>query len=78
MDVDALGERAAVGMAQLGGDDAGWFLAGRHRRGQGMAQQVGWAASPTLAAKRAKARVAWLGLTAVPRSARNTRSSSTG
>jgi hypothetical protein len=40
MDVDALGEGAAVGVAQLGGDDAGWFLVGRHRRGQGMAQQV--------------------------------------
>ena len=38
----------------------------------------GWAASPTLAARRAKARLAWLGLTGVPRSVRNTRSSWTG
>jgi hypothetical protein len=43
-----------------------------------MAQQVGWAVSPTLAASRAKARLAWLGLTGVPRSVRNTRSSWTG
>jgi hypothetical protein len=27
----------------------------------------GWAASPMLAARRVKARLAWLGLTAVPR-----------
>jgi hypothetical protein len=47
-----LGEGAAVGVAELGGDDAGWFLAGRHRQGQGVAQQVGWAASPTLTARR--------------------------
>jgi hypothetical protein len=26
VDVDPLGERAAVGMAELGGDDAGRFL----------------------------------------------------
>src|SRR5215211_5477524 len=38
----------------------------------------GWAATPALAARRAKARLAWLGLTGVPRSVRNTRSSSTG
>jgi hypothetical protein len=38
----------------------------------------GWAANPTLEARRAKARLAWLGLTGVPRSVRNTRSSSTG
>jgi hypothetical protein len=35
----------------------------------------GWATSPMLAARRAKARLAWLGLTGVPRSVRNTRSS---
>jgi hypothetical protein len=40
MDVDALGERAAVGVAQLRGDDAGRLLVGRHRRGQRVAQQV--------------------------------------
>jgi hypothetical protein len=28
--------------------------------------RCGWAASPTLAARRAKARLAWLGLTGVP------------
>jgi hypothetical protein len=28
VDVDALGEGAAVGVAQLGGDDAGWFFVG--------------------------------------------------
>ena len=38
----------------------------------------GWATSPMLAARRAKARLAWLGLTGVPRSVRNTRSSWTG
>jgi hypothetical protein len=38
----------------------------------------GWAANPMLAARRAKARLAWLGLTGVPRSVRNTRSNSTG
>ena len=38
----------------------------------------GWASSPTLAARWAKARLAWLGLTGVPRSVRNTRSSWTG
>jgi hypothetical protein len=37
--------------------------------------RCGWAASPTPAASRAKARLAWLGLTGVPRSVRNTRSS---
>jgi hypothetical protein len=41
VDVHPLGERAAVGVAQLGGDDAGRLLVGRHRRRQGMAQQVG-------------------------------------
>jgi hypothetical protein len=39
VDVDPLGKRAAV-VAKLGGDDAGWFLVGRHRRRQGMAQQM--------------------------------------
>jgi hypothetical protein len=43
-----------------------------------MPQQGGWAANPMLAARRAKARLAWLGLTGVPRSVRNTRSSWTG
>jgi hypothetical protein len=38
----------------------------------------GWATSPMLAARRAKARLAWLGLTGVPRSVRNTKSNSTG
>ena len=38
----------------------------------------GWASSPALAASRAKARLAWLGLTGVPRWVRNTRSSWTG
>src|SRR5215203_1415120 len=38
----------------------------------------GWAATPALAARRVKARLAWLGLTGVPRSVRKTRSSSTG
>ena len=33
--------------------------------------------APMLAARRAKARLAWLGLTGVPRSVRNTRSNST-
>ena len=37
VDVHALGEGAAVGVAQLGGDDAGRFFVGRHRRGKGMA-----------------------------------------
>src|SRR5215217_7533279 len=37
----------------------------------------GWASSPALAARWAKARLAWLGLTGVPRSVRKTRSSST-
>ena len=41
MDVDPLGERAAVGMAQLGGDDARRFPLSGHRRGQSMAQHVG-------------------------------------
>jgi hypothetical protein len=40
--------------------------------------RCGWASSPTLAASRAKARLAWLGLTGVPRSVRNTKSSSIG
>jgi hypothetical protein len=40
VDVHPLGEGAAVGVAELGGDDAGRLLVGRHRRGQGMAQQV--------------------------------------
>ena len=40
--------------------------------------RCGWATIPTLAARRAKARLAWLGLTGVPRSVRNTRSNSTG
>src|SRR4030095_14829659 len=35
--------------------------------------RCGWAASPTLGANRAKARLAWLGLTGVPRSVRNIR-----
>jgi hypothetical protein len=38
----------------------------------------GWAANPTLAATRAKARLAWLGLNGVPRSVRNTRSNVRG
>jgi hypothetical protein len=46
VDVDPLGERAAVGVAQLGGDDAGRFLVGRHRRGQGMTQQVWMGGQP--------------------------------
>jgi hypothetical protein len=35
VDVHPLGERAAVGVAQLGGDDAGWFFVGCHRGRQG-------------------------------------------
>jgi Tetratrico peptide repeat len=35
-----LGEGAAVGVAQLGGDDAGWFFVGCHRGSQRMAEQV--------------------------------------
>jgi Integrase core domain len=46
VDVDPLGDRAAVGMAQLCGDDACWFLLGRHRRGQGMAQHMGMGGQP--------------------------------
>jgi hypothetical protein len=46
VDVDPLGERATVGMAKLGGDDAGRFLVGRHRRGQRMAQHVGMGIQP--------------------------------
>src|SRR5512132_1169164 len=30
VDVDPLGERATVGVTELGGDDAGWFLVGCH------------------------------------------------
>jgi hypothetical protein len=41
VDVDPLGEGAAVGVAQLGGDDAGRFLVGRHGRGQRVPQHVG-------------------------------------
>ena len=43
MDVHPLGEGATVGVTQLGGDDAGRFFVGRHRRrqGMGMAEQVG-------------------------------------
>jgi len=37
VDVHPLGERTAVGVAQLGGDDAGRFFVGCHRRRQGMA-----------------------------------------
>jgi hypothetical protein len=37
VDAHPLGERATVGVAQLGGDDAGRLLLGRHRRRQGMA-----------------------------------------
>src|SRR6266536_435310 len=37
-----------------------------------------WASSPTPRASLAKPRLAWLGLSGVPRSVRNTRSSSTG
>jgi hypothetical protein len=46
MDVHALGERAAIGVAQLGGDDARRFPLGRHRRGQGMAQHMGMGGQP--------------------------------
>jgi hypothetical protein len=46
VDVDPLGEGAAVGVAQLGGDDAGRLLIGRHRRGQSMAQHVGMGDQP--------------------------------
>jgi hypothetical protein len=37
VDVHPLGEGAAVGVAQLRGDDAGRFFVGCHRRRQGMA-----------------------------------------
>jgi hypothetical protein len=40
VDVHSLGERAAIGVAQLGGDYTGRFFVGRHRGRQGMAQQV--------------------------------------
>jgi hypothetical protein len=43
-----------------------------------MAQQVRMGGQPDPAASRAKARLAWLGLTGVPRSVRNTRSRWTG
>jgi hypothetical protein len=46
VDVDSLGERATVGMAQLRGDDAGRFLIGRHRRGQRMPQHMGMGYQP--------------------------------
>jgi hypothetical protein len=78
VDLDPLGERAAVGVAQLRGDDGYWFLVGRHRRGKRMAEHVGWATRPTPLASLAKPRLAWLGLSTVPRSVRNTRSSSRG
>ena len=48
----------AEGVAQLRGDDAGRLLVGRHRRGSACRSIWGWAASPTLAASRAKARLA--------------------
>ena len=78
MDVDPLGEGAAVGVAQLGGDDAGRLLVGRHGRGRAWRSRWGWEASPTLAARRAKARLAWFGVTFVARSVRNAKSSWTG
>ena len=40
VDVDPLGEGAAVGVAELGGDNAGRLLVGRHCRGQRMPQHV--------------------------------------
>jgi hypothetical protein len=40
VDVDTLGQRAAVGVAELRGDDAGWLLVGGHRRGQRVAEHV--------------------------------------
>ena len=40
MDVHALGERAAIGVAQSRGDDTGRLFLGRHRRRQRMAHQV--------------------------------------
>jgi hypothetical protein len=46
VDVDPLGERATVGMAQLRGDDAGRLLIGRHRRGQRMPQHMGMGYQP--------------------------------
>jgi hypothetical protein len=45
VDVDPLGKRAAV-VAKLGGDDAGWFLVGGHRRGQCVARHVGLGSQP--------------------------------
>jgi hypothetical protein len=41
VDVDAPGEGAAVGMAELGGDDAGWSPVGGHGRGESVVQHVG-------------------------------------
>src|SRR5215218_5274288 len=78
VDVHALGERATVGMAQLGGDNTGRFLVAAMAEAKAWRSRWGWAASPTPVARRAKARLAWLGLTGVPRSVRNTRSNSTG
>jgi hypothetical protein len=40
VDVDALGQGAAVGVAELRGDDAGGFLVGGHRGGQRVAEHV--------------------------------------
>ena len=46
MDVHPLGEGTAVGMPELGGDDAGRFFVGCHGRGQGVAQQVRMGVQP--------------------------------
>jgi hypothetical protein len=40
VDVDTLGQRAAVAVAKLGGDDAGGLLVDGHRRGQRVAEHV--------------------------------------
>ena len=65
-------------MAQLGGMMLAGSLLAAMADARAWRSRCGWAASPTLAARRAKARLAWLGLTGMPRSVRNTRSNSTG
>ncbi len=57
VDVDAVGERAAVGVAQLRGDDRCWFLLAAIAGAGACRSMWGWASRPTSAAGLAKA---WL------------------
>jgi hypothetical protein len=57
VEVDPLGEPAAVGMAQLRGDDAGGSFSAAIAEANACRSMCGWAASPTLEARRAKARL---------------------